>query len=258
MSIRSMTPGNSSAPHRNLHGSGVTPSFSWICSITFSGLAPVRSILLMNAIRGIDNASSAGRRSATGSARRRRHTARGSPRRGRGGRSTSTVKSTCPGVSMMLMVVVPFDLGRGGGNGDTPLALELHEVHRRAAVAPLDLLHAVNTAAIVENPLSQGGLPRIDVGGDSDVPMVGQAFHKTTSIKWTAKSELGVFRSHPWRRNQPRKKIDQESRGGLKPHGTPTKSKSTMPSPCHRNPLIATPGGLGWTGLVDVTSYSPG
>ena len=34
-------------------GSGVTPSLSLTCAMTLSGLAPVRSILLMKAIRGM-------------------------------------------------------------------------------------------------------------------------------------------------------------------------------------------------------------
>ena len=34
-------------------GRGVTPSFSLIAAMTFLGFAPVRSILLMNAMRGM-------------------------------------------------------------------------------------------------------------------------------------------------------------------------------------------------------------
>ncbi len=39
-------------PIGSCRGSGVTPSFSSICFTTDSGLAPMRSILLMKAIRG--------------------------------------------------------------------------------------------------------------------------------------------------------------------------------------------------------------
>ncbi len=86
------------------------------------------------------------------------------------------------GVDDVDRVVVPFNLGGGGGDGDAPLALEVHEVHRGAVAAPFDLLHAVDTAAIVEHPLGQGGLPRIDVGGDADIAMVCQAFHGTNFV----------------------------------------------------------------------------
>ena len=74
------------------------------CWITLAGLAPVRSILLMNAIRGtayrfiwrstvIDCDCTPATAQSTSTA----------PSSTRSDRSTSTVKSTWPGVSMMLI-----------------------------------------------------------------------------------------------------------------------------------------------------------
>jgi len=87
------------------------------------------------------------------------------------------------GVDDVDRVVVPFDLGGGGGDGDAAFALEVHEVHRRAVAAPFDLLHAVDATAIVEHPLGQGGLPRIDMSRDANIAMVFQAFHGTNFVE---------------------------------------------------------------------------
>ena len=86
------------------------------------------------------------------------------------------------GVDDVDRVVVPFNLGGGGGDGDALLALEVHEVHLGAVAALLDLVHPVDAAAVVEHPLGQGGLPRVDVGGDADIAMVFQAFHGTNFV----------------------------------------------------------------------------
>ena len=85
-------------------GTGLTPSRSSIISTSRQKSAPVRSSLLMKQIRGTrylsawrQTVSDWGSTPATPS---NTTTAPSSTRRLR---STSTVKSTCPGVSMMLM-----------------------------------------------------------------------------------------------------------------------------------------------------------
>ena len=67
--------------------------------------------------------------------------------------------------------VVPGpETGRGGGgDGDAPLLLLLHPVHRgRALVHFTDL---VVLAGVVEDPLGRSRLPGINVGHDADVPV---------------------------------------------------------------------------------------
>ena len=64
-------------------------------------------------------------------------------------------------------VVVPA-AGRGGGrDGDAPLLLLFHPVHRRRAL--VDLADLVVAAGVVEDPLGRRGLARVDVGHDPDV-----------------------------------------------------------------------------------------
>ena len=94
----------SSAPIGICTGTGLAPSRSRIDCTEAKKFAPVRSILLMNAMRGTlylsacrQTVSDCGWTPATAS-----KTAM-APSRTRRLRSTSTVKSTCPGVSMMLM-----------------------------------------------------------------------------------------------------------------------------------------------------------
>mmetsp|Transcript_7219 Transcript_7219/g.16485 ORF Transcript_7219/g.16485 Transcript_7219/m.16485 type:complete len:226 (-) Transcript_7219:220-897(-) len=102
---RSMTPSNSSsAPMGSVKGRGTHPSMSSTMSRHRKKLAPMRSILLTKSMRGTPylsawrhTVSDCGSTPATLS---RQHTAPSSTRRAR---STSSVKSTCPGVSMMLM-----------------------------------------------------------------------------------------------------------------------------------------------------------
>ena len=103
--IRSMWPRNiSPSPIGIWTGTALAPSRSFIMAMAFSKLAPVRSILLTNAIRGTlylsicrQTVSDWG---STPPTEQNRATAPSSTRRLR---STSTVKSTWPGVSMMLI-----------------------------------------------------------------------------------------------------------------------------------------------------------
>lgn len=69
-------------------------------------------------------------------------------------------------------VVVPVGGGSSRGNGDTPLLLLLHPVHRGGAV--VDLTHLVGDTGVVEDPLSRRGLTRVDVSHDPDVADLGQ------------------------------------------------------------------------------------
>ena len=105
MPIRSMIPTRSaSAPIGSWTGTAFAPRRSTIVSTARSKSAPMRSILLMNAMRGTwylsawrQTVSDCGSTPATES------NSAIAPSSTRSERSTSTVKSTWPGVSMMLM-----------------------------------------------------------------------------------------------------------------------------------------------------------
>ena len=105
ISTRSTTPRKcSSWPIGSCTGTGCAPRRSTIDCTEAKKSAPVRSILLMKAIRGTlylsacrQTVSDCGSTPATES-----NTAT-APSRTRRLRSTSTVKSTCPGVSIMLI-----------------------------------------------------------------------------------------------------------------------------------------------------------
>ena len=100
-----MTPVKSaSAPIGSCTGTGCAPRRSTIVWTEPSKLAPMRSILLMNAIRGTRYLS-AWRQTVSdwGSTPATESNTATAPSSTRSERSTSTVKSTWPGVSMMLM-----------------------------------------------------------------------------------------------------------------------------------------------------------
>ena len=90
----------------------------------------------------------------------------------RSARSTSMVKSTWPGVSMMLMLLLAPLAVRGGRlDRDALLALEIHRVHLGAdAVLAADLVDRVDAARVIEDALGQRGLARVDMRRDADVP----------------------------------------------------------------------------------------
>ena len=95
---------SASAPIGSWIGTGCAPRRSIIVWIDMSKSAPMRSILLMNAMRGTwylsawrQTVSDCGSTPATES------NSAMAPSSTRSERSTSTVKSTWPGVSMMLM-----------------------------------------------------------------------------------------------------------------------------------------------------------
>ena len=136
--------------------------------------APIRSILLTKQIRGTPYLS-AWRQTVSvwGSTPATASKTATAPSRTRSDRSTSTVKSTWPGVSMMLIErVAPVAGGGGRGDGDAALLLLDHPVHGGGAL--VDLADLVVLAGVVEDPLGRGGLARVDVGHDPDVAGLGQ------------------------------------------------------------------------------------
>jgi hypothetical protein len=65
------------------------------------------------------------------------------------------------------LVVVPFESGGCGRDGDTALALISPKVHYRFAI--MDLADLVGLAGIKEKPLTNGGFSRINVGDNPDI-----------------------------------------------------------------------------------------
>ncbi len=63
------------------------------------------------------------------------------------------------GVDQVDVVAVPLDRGRGAGDRDAALPLQVHVVHGGAGPAALHLLHAVDAARVEQHPLAEGGLP---------------------------------------------------------------------------------------------------
>ena len=66
------------------------------------------------------------------------------------------------------LVAVPGGGGRSGSDGDAALALLLHPVHGGGAL--MDLTDLVGDPGVIEDALGHGGLTRVNVGNDSDVP----------------------------------------------------------------------------------------
>ena len=84
-------------------------------------------------------------------------------------RSTSTVKSTWPGVSMMLMRKSRHSARRSGRRDrDAALLLLLHPVHDGGAL--VDLADLVGATRVIEDALSRRRLTGVDVRHDPDVP----------------------------------------------------------------------------------------
>ena len=105
MPTRSMTPANlSSAPIGSWMATGFAPSLRAICASVSAKFAPTRSILLTKQIRGTRYLS-AWRQTVSdcGSTPDTASNTATAPSRTRSERSTSAVKSTWPGVSMMLI-----------------------------------------------------------------------------------------------------------------------------------------------------------
>ncbi len=74
------------------------------------------------------------------------------------------------GVDDVDLVATPAAVGGGGLDRDAALALEVHAVHGRAdVVLAAHLVDLVDPPGVVEDPLGQRGLARVDVGADADV-----------------------------------------------------------------------------------------
>jgi hypothetical protein len=90
-------------------------------------------------------------------------------------RSTSIVKSTCPGVSMILNAMLgeilahafPEACGRRRCNGDTTFLFLLHPVHGGRAV--MNFANLVIDAGIKQNTLGGSGLSGVDMRRNSDI-----------------------------------------------------------------------------------------
>ena len=173
-------------------------SFVRMSSIDRWKSAPTRSILLMKASLGTlyllawrQTVSDWGCTPATAS-----NTAT-APSRTRRERSTSAVKSTWPGVSMMLMrCLIPFHGPTGGvpgagdggrGDRDPALALLLHPVGHRGAL--VDLAHLVDGAGVEEDALGRGRLAGVDVRGDADV---ARPLERERAVRRVLRGDLGL------------------------------------------------------------------
>ena len=71
------------------------------------------------------------------------------------------------GIDDVYRVFIPFTRCCRGGNGYAPLPLLVHPVHDGGAF--VDLAHLVDAASVVEDPLGDGGLARVDMRDESDV-----------------------------------------------------------------------------------------
>ena len=187
-SIRSMTPWKfDSAPIGSWSGIAVRPSLLSSCWITLAGLAPVRSILLMNAMprHGVPL------HLAVDGDRLRLHAGDGAEHEHGAVEDAERPLDldgevdVARGVDDVDLLVLPVDRGGGRGDRDPPLLLQLHVVHHRAFT--LDLLDHVGAAGVVRDALGERGLARVDVGGDADVPDVSQVFHDPGTLSRQSK-----------------------------------------------------------------------
>ena len=64
-------------------------------------------------------------------------------------------------------MLFPAAGGGGGGNGNAPLLLLLHPVHQRRAV--MNLPDFMGQAGAVKDPLGDGGLAGVNMGGNADI-----------------------------------------------------------------------------------------
>ena len=67
-------------------------------------------------------------------------------------------------------VLLPVDVGGGGGDRDAALAFEVHGIHGRPGFLVVHLVDGVDFLGVIEDALGQGRLARIDVRADADVP----------------------------------------------------------------------------------------
>ena len=171
ISTRSTTPRKcSSWPIGSCIGTGFAPRRSTIDCTEAKKSAPVRSILLMNAMRGtlvlVGLAPDRlGLRLDAGDGVED------------GDRAVEHAQAALhldgevhvPGrIDDVDAVVAPERRRRSRRDRDAALLLLRHPVHRRGAL--VHLAHLVGAAGVVEDPLGRRGLARVDVGHDPDVP----------------------------------------------------------------------------------------
>ena len=113
------------------------------------------------------------------------------------------------------LVVVPVDGGRGRGDRDAALALQVHVVHH--GTLTLDFLDGMGAARVIQDPLGQRGLARIDVRRDSNVPYVAKVFHIPIHSDAVQRVERPLFELRTTRRQQSAGiRSTHRSRDGLK------------------------------------------
>ncbi len=72
-------------------------------------------------------------------------------------------------IDQVDLVSLVLDAGCGAGDRNPTLTLQFHMVHRGAIAVTADLFDLVNPSGVKQNPLAQGGFPRIDMGTNPDV-----------------------------------------------------------------------------------------
>src|SRR6185312_2499688 len=88
------------------------------------------------------------------------------------GREIHVTRSVDQVDRVAFAVAIPRAGGGGGVDRDAALLLFLVEVHDRGAF--VHLAHLVDLPGVVEDAFGDGGLARVDVGGDTDVANLGQ------------------------------------------------------------------------------------
>jgi len=78
------------------------------------------------------------------------------------------------GVDQVYGVILPGNARGRAGDGDSPLPLQVHVIHRGTALAATNFLDAVDPPCVEEDSLAEGRFPRVDVGRYSDVANFGK------------------------------------------------------------------------------------
>ena len=170
--------------------------------------------------------------------RRRRRRRRRAPSRTRRERSTSAVKSTWPGVSMMLMRVSPHSMVTAALLIVMPFCL-FERVEVGGGVAVVDVADLVLGAAEVQDALRGGGFARVDVSDDADVAKVFK--HGTSGGVYPATQLPGQGKNGPAPAGHPSGEHDsagsycddtsvRRPRGSRLPLGTPRSEASGTPA----------------------------
>src|SRR4029077_18572974 len=99
---------------------------------------------------------------------------------------------------------VPLAVGGRRLDGDALLALQVHRVHLRAdARLAADLFDFVDLAGVEEDALRERGLPRVDVGRDTDVANLVDRSHYELTFRCLLPLPACAFykseRNAPWR-----------------------------------------------------------